>query len=147
MIVGLNPNCRQEVKRWPHFAELADRLELEGHAVWFAGIPRMQCSSNAMGTYFSANLKTLMMLMRKEFDIFVSVNSPLLQVAIAMRITTIALIGGIPARMVVPFNNPLVRYAEDPGLHSHSRELRMGEISVAWVLELIRLASLAMERQ
>lgn len=151
MIIALNTNCHREQKKWPHFAELADKLHLEGDEVWFTGnnadkpyieniIGRMQHSENVVDVSGGTNLKTLAMLMRRQFDMFVSINSGLLQMAIAMKVPTVAIIGGMPARMVVPFNNPLVRFAEDPGLYSKPCKLRMEDISVDWILELIRLS-------
>jgi ADP-heptose:LPS heptosyltransferase len=53
-----------------------------------------------------------------SMDALITLNTSALHIGIAVKTPTVGIIGGTPARVVVPKDNPLVRYVEDPALQN-----------------------------
>jgi ADP-heptose:LPS heptosyltransferase len=163
LLIGLHTNSRQtrELRQWDaaKFALLTDALvERHNAKVIFTGtasdgeyvdgiIARVHAQKQACkGLDFT--LEELGGLFGR-LSLFVTINTGPMHIAIAQRTPTVAIIGGTPARVIFPSNNPIFQYIMDPALETwdprplHHRYVpRMQEIEVA---EVLRKADLALK--
>ena len=150
MIIGLHVNCRstQDLRRWPYFSELADRLIERGAFIVFTGSEadkpyvqeviskvKRQDKCVDMTDCFTVNeLATLL----KVFTLFITVNTLTMHLGVATKTKTLAIIGGTPAEVVAPKSSESFQYVEDPALVKYPKyKPMMDKITVDEVLEVV----------
>ncbi len=159
-LIGIHANCNPspERRQWDQakFAALADRLiETYGATIALTGseadkeyvgtiirsVSRQDRIINAAGALSLGELAALV----KRLDLFVSINTGPLHIAIALKTPTVAIIGGRPAEIFCPKDSPFIDWVEDKALHpwdpqplQPSIRSRMDEISVDDVLQKVR---------
>ena len=131
LTIGLHPNCRQHWnrRRWNGFASLAEKLYNAGASVLLTGSPddseyvaEILGEANAdkiVCSYIPTSSVMGLARLLKRLDIFVTINTLPMHLAIALKVPTVAIVGGTPASVVCPRNNPRLLYVEDPGLANY----------------------------
>ena len=160
VVVGIHSNSRQtqNLRRWDQqkFAELSDRIIREYHAkIIFTGsqpdseyidgiiehihgkdqvLRGLQYTVEELGALF------------QRMNLFITINTGPMHIAIAQKTPTVALIGGTPAHVVFPKNNRHFQYVMDPGLETwdpepvnYSYMPNMQEISVDAVWRKVQM--------
>lgn len=147
-------------RRWPYWSELATRLIEQGwfivcigtekDAAYYAEIVgRIPASYrfaivDVVGqTPGLADVATTWQVL--DCKMLVCVNSGVMHVALGVGLPLVAIVGATPARIILPANDPKVRYLEDPALdgydplapNHHHAASRMHEITVDAVMEQI----------
>jgi ADP-heptose:LPS heptosyltransferase len=168
MLIGFHTNSRQtrELRQWevPKFAQLADELiKRHGAKILFTGsssdaeyVEEIIASISARENIFRGlefTLEELGALFRR-MALFVTINTGPMHIAIAQKTPTVAIIGGTPARVIFPSNNPIFQYIMDPALETwdpkpvkYRYTPRMREIEVADVLAKVEKALKAGQSQ
>lgn len=134
LLVGMHTNCRQgrDERRWEgsRFAALAGRLIAEtGGTVVFTGGPEdreyiesiVQKIPDTRHVRDFAGRLSLMetAALLRRFNLFVTINTGPMHMAVALNTPTVAIIGGTPPSVVYPSGNPRFRYLMDPALRDY----------------------------
>ena len=133
LLIGIHAHCRQgkELREWGHsrFTGLADALIERHHAhVVLTGskddIPDVDALAGSIHDRLHVHtmagklsLGELGALLRR-LAVFITVNTGPMHMAVALRVPTVAIIGGTPPGVVFPRNDPRFRYVVDPALES-----------------------------
>ena len=131
LLIAIHTNCRQgkDQRRWggAHFAALAERLSVQlGCTVLFTGgrddqayvqsiVQRMTDPQHVRNLAGRLSLIETAALL-KRVHLFVTINTGPMHLAVALDVPTVAIIGGTPASVVCPRDNPRFRFLEDPAL-------------------------------
>ncbi len=131
LLIAMHTNCRQgkEQRRWEgaRFAALAGRLSARlGCTVLFTGGPDDQAYVQSIvermtDTQHVRNFAGRLSLIEtaallRHVHVFVTINTGPMHLAVALDVPTVAIVGGTPASVVCPRENPRFRYLEDPAL-------------------------------
>lgn len=142
--IGIHTACRQHFdrRRWAqeHFVALAQQLIKDGYNVVFTGakddVDYVGDIAFRSGGRSLAGLnlaQTAAVISRAR--LFITINTLPMHMAVALNVPTVAIIGGSPARVVYPLDNPRFRYIEDPALRDYDpddpwvRNPRLNEIT------------------
>lgn len=139
LLIGIQANCRDTWKerRWEQskFAELANQMIKRYNArVVFTGskddveyvrtiIQQIQFPSNIINMVGKTTLTEMAALLHR-IDIFVTVNTGPMQIAISQRTPTVALMGVTPPLITYPANVPIFQYVWT-GEHGAKRQLKV----------------------
>lgn len=169
VLIGMHTNCRQDraQRRWGRekFIDLANRLvDASAATILLTGGPedRDYVEEIARAIRPSARVRNLagklslveFAALLRRLAVFVTLNTGPMHIAIALRTPTLAIIGGTPASVVFPLNQPLFQYLMDPALvhwdpaksgGSYTPEIQ--SIRVEQVLEKIQILLTSREVQ
>jgi ADP-heptose:LPS heptosyltransferase len=124
IVIAPSPARDFEKRRWDKWAELADRiLEEQNTEIYFIGTLKQgeyietvelqmkhhRRSFNLCGCHDIEEIPGVI----KECDLLITVNTFTMHLGIALGVPTVAIIGGTPAEVVAPKNNPKFRYVEN----------------------------------
>ena len=151
LIIGfhINPRSTQDLRRWPHFSELADKFIEMGAWVIFTGteqdsayvrkvISKVKRQDKCIDLTEKLTVNELACWL-KVCTLLVTVNSFPMHLGIALGTPTLAIIGGTPADVVAPKDNHKFRYLEDPALVKHPHyKPQMEKITINEVLTVAR---------
>lgn len=151
LLIGLHVNCRQtqDRRRWDKFSELADKLIEAGCYCIFTGASGdREYVASVVGRVhqhkWCADLSGLFtlkqfILLLKSLDLFITVNTGVMHIAIASKVPTVAIVGGTPASVIAHRDNPRFKFLEDPGLVDYPHyKVRINEITVDEVYSKVR---------
>ncbi len=142
--IGIHTVCRQHFdrRRWAkeHFVALAQKLIKDGYSVVFTGgkddvdyVGDIAFRSGGRSLAGLTLTQTAAVISRAR--LFITINTLPMHMAVALNVPTVAIIGGSPARVVYPLDNPRFRYIEDPALRDYEpddpwvRNPRLNEIT------------------
>jgi ADP-heptose:LPS heptosyltransferase len=102
---GCSPKKQWERKRWPHYAELAERLLQDGFSMYCCGAEDEVISHPRVTTYNSLPIQQTAALIQ-QCDLFVSNDSGLMHLAAALRKKQIAVFTATSPKKSAPHYNP-----------------------------------------
>lgn len=133
VLVGMHTNTRQtqDLRQWDQgkFASVANVLiEKHNATIVFTGtgedrdyvgeivkqVRNLDKTLNVVGTISLQELAALL----KRLNLFITLNTGPMHIAIAQETPTVALIGGTPAPVIFPTNDPRFQYIMDPALNA-----------------------------
>lgn len=158
-LIGIQANCRETWKerRWQQskFAALANKLiEQYDAKIVFTGseedltyvmpiIEEIRSKSNVINLVGKTTLMQLAALLQR-IDVFVTVNTGPMQIAVSQRTPTVALMGVTPPLITYPMNAPIFQYVWLHDSHTSNQitvdpkdSMRMNSIEVHHVLERV----------
>jgi len=140
IVINPSPARDYDKRRWNKFAELADRLHVKYVAtITFLGAPeqyryissimyemeyRIFAENYSRGNDIPYVIKTL-----QDSDLLITVNTMPMHLGVVLKVPTVAIIGGTPASIVAPKDNPNFRYVENVD--------RINDISVDEVMDQV----------
>jgi len=150
-------------RRWPaeHWADLLTRLILDGYHIVPVGTQKDigyyeaisgHLDPDQRGAFLhdfvgmTAGLGDVVALWRMlKAEMLVCVNSGIMHLGVASGLSVVAIVGATPAHIILPPDDPKVKWIEDPALveydpqaeHGTYIEPRMDEITADMVMEKI----------
>jgi len=153
IVLHPSPARDYEKRRWDKWPELADHLVMKYGAVNFTGtddqfeyvqsiIKQMHCGHAAANLCGAFDIPEFAKFL-KSAQLIVTVNTATMHLGIVLEVPTVAIIGGTPAKVVIPRDNPLFGFVEDPALAQWNvveatyGKPRINEITVEQVMEKV----------
>jgi len=146
VVLCVNTRTTQDLRRWDKFHLLADAIiEKYNASLLFVGaesdrdyiesvIGQVKNKDNCFTPTTSLNELARLL---KVANLCVTVNTSVMHLAITMKTPLVALIGGTPSIVVLPENNKLIEYIEDPNISFDEYKPFMESITVESVMEKV----------